>query len=304
MTEKERSAKAKKVTWTGFWVNAFLAVIKLAAGIIGRSGAMVADGVHSLSDFMTDIVVFVGFKFTEQPEDECHNYGHAKYETIATLIISFFLVVVGFEIFKSGISNIWLVFRGNILPQPGLIAVVAAPISIVLKESLFWYTKKAGEQIHSSAIIANAWHHRSDALSSVGTFIGVGGAYYLGKNWTILDPIASLLVSILIFKVAFEILRPAVEELTEKALSEEEVEEIHKIIEEHPGLVKEVHKIKTRRLGNRAAIEFHLLVSPDLNIAQAHAIATHIENHLMITFGEGALITTHIEPFENTESIR
>jgi cation diffusion facilitator family transporter len=300
MTEQVRSATAKKVTWVGFWVNAFLAIIKLTAGILGKSGAIIADGVHSLSDFMTDIVVFIGFKYTEQPEDDCHNYGHAKYETLATLIISFFLVVVGFEILKSGALNIFKVIGGETLPQPGLIAVVVAPISVVLKEVLFWYTKKAGEKIHSSAIIANAWHHRSDAFSSVGTFLGVGGAYYLGEKWTILDPIASIVVSVLIFKVAFEILRPAVDELTEKALSIEEVEEIHKIIDQHPGLVKEVHKIKTRRLGNRVAIEFHLLVSPDLNIAQAHAIATHIEVHLKGTFGEGALITTHIEPYDES----
>jgi len=297
MTGKKRSDAAKRVTWVGFWVNAFLSIIKLTAGIIGRSGAMVADGVHSLSDFLTDIVVFIGFKYTERPEDDCHNYGHAKYETLATLIISFFLVVVGFEVLKSGVTNIWTIVSGGSIEQPGLIAVLAAPVSILFKEVLFWYTKAVGEKIHSTAIIANAWHHRSDALSSVGTFVGVGGAYLLGEQWVILDPIASIVVSLLVFKVAVDILRPAVDELTEKALSEEELDVLYKVIHDHDDIVKEVHKIKTRRLGNRVAIEFHLLVSEHLSIVQAHSIATHIENDLKEVFGQGALITTHLEPY-------
>lgn len=170
-----RGQEAKRITLLGFWVNAVLVVIKLIAGIMGRSGAMIADGVHSLSDFLSDIVVIVGFKLANQPADEDHNYGHEKYETIATTVISLFLVLVGFEILKTGLANIDLVLRGQLLPKPGMIALAAAFISIVAKELLFRRTFYVGKKISSPAIIANGWHHRSDALSSIGTLLGIGG---------------------------------------------------------------------------------------------------------------------------------
>lgn len=297
--EKEvcRSLEGKKVTLIGFWVNAVLVAVKIFAGIIGRSGAMMADGIHSLSDFLTDIAVLIGFKLTEQPEDDGHNYGHDKYETLVAAIIGVFLIMVGFKILKSGASDILSIIHGEILPKPAVIALVAAAVSIASKELLYRYTVVVGNRINSSAIIANAWHHRSDALSSIGTLLGIGGAIILGERWTILDPIASVVVSLFIFKVAFEVLVPAINELMEAALKDEEKEQIEKIFIKTAD-VKSFHKLRTRRIGNKAVIEAHILVEKHLNIMAAHAIATAIEIEFKKAFGESCIITIHVEPFE------
>jgi cation diffusion facilitator family transporter len=297
--EKElcKSLRGKKITFIGFGINAVLVVIKIVAGIVGRSGAMIADAVHSLSDFLTDIIVLVGFKLTEQPEDEGHNYGHDKYETLVTSIIGIFLAIVGFKILKSGISNIITIIHGEVLPKPGVIALVAAAVSIILKELLYRYTVVVGKEINSPSIIANAWHHRSDAFSSIGTLLGIGGAIILGKGWTILDPIASVCVSLLIFKVAFEVVIPSVNELVESALNNEEKEQIKKILMKAVD-VKSFHKLRTRRIGTKAVIETHILVENHLNIIEAHNIATEIECEFKKTFGESCIITIHIEPCE------
>lgn len=290
-----RSKEAKKITLVGSMVNILLTILKLIAGFIGKSGAMIADGVHSLSDLLTDVVVLIGFKFTEKPEDDDHNYGHGKFETLATAIISIFLFVVGFEIFKNGAVNIWKVFRGGTLPKPGMIALAAATVSIVAKEVLYHYTLAVGRKISSSSVIANAWHHRSDVLSSLGTFVGIGGAIALGNRWTVLDPVASVVVSIMIFKVAFAILMPSLNELMETSLTEEEKTDIATIIESCPGILYH-HELRTRRLGNRAVIEFYIHVDSKLNIRQAHDISTEAEEKLRGRFGEDAIITVHIEP--------
>lgn len=298
--EKEliRSKEAKNVTLVGFAVNSVLTICKILAGIFGKSGAMLADGIHSLSDFLTDIVVLIGFRFTEQPEDECHNYGHDKYETLATTVISLFLAIVGFEILKSGVGNIIKVINGEVLPKPKSIALVAAIISIVFKELLFRYTIKVGKKIGSSAVVANGWHHRSDAFSSIGTLIGIGGAILLGSGWTVLDPIASIVVSVFIFKVAYDILMPAVHELMESSLSTEEQGKIEMVIAKQER-VKSYHKLRTRRLGTRVVIEFHMLVDEELDVKTAHNVSIEIEEELRVLFGENSIITIHIEPYEN-----
>lgn len=297
--EKEllRSKKGKQVTIIGFWGNALLTVCKIYAGLVGKSGAMLADGIHSLSDFLTDIVVLVGFKLTEQPEDDCHNYGHDKYETLATAIISLFLAIVGFEILKSGVSSILLVIRGEKLSSPGIIALVAAIVSIGVKELLYRYTLKVGKEIESNAVIANAWHHRSDAFSSIGTLFGIGGAIVLGEKWAILDPIASVVVSLFIFKVSYEILKPALDELMECSLSQEERIKIVNILDNCEE-VKGYHHLRSRRLGAKAVVEFHIFVESTLDIKSAHDIATEIEMDMKKEFGDLSVITIHIEPFE------
>ena len=298
--EKEllRGQEGKRITLFGFWINAILTSIKIFAGIIGKSGAMLADGIHSLSDFLSDVVVLIGFKIAEQPEDDSHNYGHEKYETLATALISLFLAIVGFEILKSGINNIINIIKGNTLNQPGIIALVAAIISIITKEFLFRSTKAVGNKINSPAIIANAWHHRSDAFSSIGTLLGIGGAIILGEKWTILDPIASVIVSIFIFKVAFEILMPAINELMETSLSEEEKEQISKVILNYED-VKSFHKLRTRKIGSKAVLEMHILVNEALNIKSAHNISSKIEADLKNIFGSTTIVTIHIEPDES-----
>lgn len=293
--ELYRGQEARKITLIGFWLNAVLTVFKLLAGIIGKSGAMIADSVHSLSDFLTDIVVLIGFKLTEKPEDACHNYGHDKYETLATVIISIFLGIVGFEILKSGIVNIITAIKGLTLPKPGAIALIAAIASIVVKELLYRYTIAVGNKINSSAVKANAWHHRSDAFSSIGTLIGIGGAIVLGEKWTILDPIASVIVSIFIFKVAVEIFIPAVNELMESSLSKEEIEHIQNIIIGN-NRVLNFHNLRTRRIGTKAAIEFHILLDSNVDLRSAHDVATEIEKELKTSFNEESIITIHVEP--------
>lgn len=294
--ELVRSEQARKTTFICFIINTGLVIIKIIAGIIGNSGAMIADGVHSLSDFLTDIVVLVGFKLSEKPEDDCHNYGHGKYETLATLIISLFLLLVGFEILKSGVSNIIAFYRGQVIPTPRTIALIAAILSIVTKEFLYRYTVLVGKRINSSAMIANAWHHRTDAFSSLGTMLGIGGAIILGDKWTVLDPIASLIVSFFIFKVAFDILKPTIDELMESALTDEEKEKIVKIISGKEEIIS-FHDLRTRKIGKRVVMEVHIYVDSCLDIKTAHDIATDIEIKIKDIFGESCIVTIHVDPF-------
>ncbi|WP_196776619.1 cation diffusion facilitator family transporter [Dethiobacter alkaliphilus] len=290
-----RGRKARKVALVGFLLNSVLAAFKILAGIIGSSGAVLADGVHSISDFFTDIVVIVGFKITERPEDDCHNYGHGKYESLAAVAISLFLVVVGFQLLRNGLANIVSAAQGEVLPRPGGIALAAAVISIIIKEFLFRYTLNVGKKIKSSVVIANAWHHRSDTYSSFGVLLGVGGAFFLGQRWIILDPIASVMVSLLIFKVAIDTIRPALEELVETSLNEDEIDRIEKTISNHPGVI-DFHQLRTRRIGTKAAIEFHLVLDAEKELTSAHEVATAIENKLKSYFTEDSIITIHLEP--------
>lgn len=297
LTEATRSQEATRVTWVGFVVNAVLTALKIAAGIQAKSAAMVADGVHSLSDFFTDVVVLVGFKLTEKPADDQHNYGHGKYETLATVIISMALIFVGFSIFTSGAKNIYAVlFQGKVLGKPGIAALAAAAVSIVGKEWLYRYTRTVGDKINSSAVIANGWHHRSDAFSSFGTFIGIGGAIFLGDKWTILDPIASVVVSVFIFKVALQIFGPAINELMESSLAEDELCSIREIIMDCPD-VRSHHHLRTRRVGSRTAIEVHVILDQNITVREAHDLVSGIESRLRARFGDASIITTHVEPY-------
>ncbi len=301
VSDETRNKEAKKATWTGFAVNALLTFFKLFAGFRGGSAAMIADGVHSLSDFFTDIVVLVGFKFTEKPADDEHNYGHGKYETLATVVISLALLLVGYKILTSGIMSIYeVLFKGKIIEQPKMIALVAAVFSIGSKELLFRYTRRVGEMIQSSAVIANGWHHRSDAFSSIGTMVGIGGAIFLGRNWAFLDPLASLIVSVFIFKVSFRILMPAVNELLESSLQDEEIAYIKKIIEASP-YIQNYHHLRTRRIGAKVAIEVHFVFEKTMSIREAHSYATEVEKKIQEYFGASSLITTHLEPSRDAQ---
>lgn len=203
----ERTRKIYRVTWIGMVVNIALSLLKLAAGILGRSGAMIADAVHSISDLATDVIVLIFARISSKPEDAGHNYGHGKYETLASILISLALIAVGGGILADSIHNIRLVLTGEIIGRPGAIALIAAAISIVAKEVLYRYTVRVGRQTDSPSVVANAWHHRSDALSSIDTLTGIGLAYFLGDKWRIADPLAALVVSVFIFKIAFDLLR-------------------------------------------------------------------------------------------------
>lgn len=291
-----RSKAAQKVTWVGFFVNLVLTIFKLLAGVLGRSTAMIADGVHSLSDFVTDIIVVVFIRIAGKEKDDDHMYGHGKYETFATLLISIALLVVGIGIFTSGTLKIISTYKGETLESPTMIALIAALISIVSKEVLFQYTFKIGKSIDSHAVIANAWHHRSDVLSSIGTSLGIAGAMFLGEKWRILDPIAGIMVSFFIVKVAIELGLPSVHELLEKALPTEINNEISTIILGNPE-IKAFHNLKTRKIGSIYAVDVHIKLDNEVSFVHSHDIATDVEINLRKRFGENTITNIHTEPF-------
>ena len=202
----KREDEIARVTLTGSVVNLLLVGLKAVAGLVGHSAAMISDAVHSLSDFVTDIVVLVFVRVSARPQDEDHDYGHGKYETLATLFIGLALAAAAVGIVVSGAGKLARWLQGEDLPAPGKIALWAALGSIVAKEFLFQYTRIKGKHLDSRALEANAWHHRSDALSSVGTAIGIGGAILLGSRWTVLDPLASIVVGAMLVKVAWDLL--------------------------------------------------------------------------------------------------
>ena len=296
--ESEKSSREKgiyKVTIVGSIVNFLLLVFKFFAGIAGHSAAMLADAVHSLSDFITDIVVIVFVRIAGKPEDKGHDYGHGKYETLATAIIGLLLLCVGFGIFWNGASSIYTFLRGGQLESPGVVALVAALVSIVSKEILYQYTVIQGKKLNSQAVIANAWHHRSDALSSIGTAIGIGGAILLGDHWRVLDPVAAVVVSFFIMKVSVRLLIPCVDELLEKSLPEDVEKEIEQTVLSFPG-VSQLHHLRTRRIGNYYAIELHVRMDGKITLEEAHSTATAIENKLKEMFGKGTHVGIHVEP--------
>lgn len=296
--ESEKSSREKgiyKVTIVGSIVNFLLLVFKFFAGIAGYSAAMLADAVHSLSDFITDIVVIVFVRIAGKPEDKGHDYGHGKYETLATAIIGLLLLCVGFGIFWNGASSIYTFLRGGQLESPGVVALVAALVSIVSKEILYQYTVIQGKKLNSQAVIANAWHHRSDALSSIGTAIGIGGAILLGDHWRVLDPVAAVVVSFFIMKVSVRLLIPCVDELLEKSLPEDVEKEIEQTVLSFPG-VSQPHHLRTRRIGNYYAIELHVRMDGKITLEEAHSTVTAIENKLKEMFGKGTHVGIHVEP--------
>lgn len=299
--EKKRERAIYRVTLTGSVVNLLLLVFKFAAGILGHSAAMMADAVHSLSDFATDLIVMAFVRISSKPEDERHAYGHGKYETLATAIIGTVLFGVAVGIFWNGLHAIYDVICGQELPQPEMLALVAALLSVALKEWVYRYTIRVGKQVRSAAVVANAWHHRSDALSSIGTTVGIGGAVLLGSYWTLLDPLAAVVVSLFIARVSVKLLVPCVDELLEKSLSPEVEETIRGIILKEPG-VSQPHHLRTRRIGNAVAIEVHIRMEGSLPLTQAHEAASSIERQLKQQFGPNTFVSIHVEPLKTATS--
>lgn len=284
-----------RVTLWGTAANVLLVVFKFVAGIIGNSAAMVADAVHSLSDFLTDIIVLVFVRISAKPQDESHDYGHGKYETIASFIIALALGAAAVGIIVSGCKQLAAWIGGAGLEAPRAIALWAALLSIVIKELLYQYTIRRGKQLDSQALTANAWHHRSDALSSIGAAIGIGGALVLGNRWTVLDPIASIVVGVMLIKTAVDLLRGSMDDLTECSLPAETEQEIIAIVQSVPD-VSDPHNLRTRRLGNRIAIEMHVRMAGTTTLTEAHQHASLIEQRLRERFGATTHITIHMEP--------
>lgn len=301
--EINREKEIYKITLWGSFVNFLLLVFKFVAGFVGNSAAMIADAVHSLSDFITDIIVILFVRVSSMPKDENHHYGHGKYETLATAIIGVVLFAVGVGILVNTVETIIDFFHGKELAAPNIWALGAAAVSIVFKEALYQYTVYKGKNLNSNAVMANAWHHRSDALSSIGTLLGISGAMFLGEKWRVLDPIAAFLVSIFILKVSIELTKASLEELLEKSLPKKTQEKILNIIHSFPE-VKSPHNLRTRHIGSNIAIEFHIRMDGNLSLNEVHEITKRMENALKAEFGPLTHIGIHMEPINHEKEAK
>lgn len=291
----QRARKIYRVTIIGSIGNLLLVIFKFIAGILGHSNAMLADAVHSLSDFATDIIVLIFVRIAGKPQDKNHDYGHGKYETLATAIIGLILFGVGLGILWKSSVEIWHWWNGAQLEAPGMLALIAAIVSIVIKEGLYQYTVKVGRSIDSQVVIANAWHHRSDALSSIGTTVGIGGAILLGANWRVLDPLAAVVVSFFILKAAYSLVVPCIEELTEKSLPEEVEQSIEKVLVEVLADC-DPHNLRTRRIGNRNAVEVHVRMPRNMTVWESHELTRLMEQRIRGILGRDAFVSIHVEP--------
>ncbi len=292
-----REKEIYKVTLVGSAGNVALLTFKFIAGILGHSSAMIADAVHSLSDFVTDLVVLVFVSISAKPQDQSHDYGHGKFETIATFLIGLALVAAATGIVVSGFLKLMAWWGGETLEAPGWIALWAALLSILIKEVLYQITARKSRQLQSQVLMANAWHHRSDALSSIGAAVGIGGAIWLGNRWTVLDPLASIVVGLMLVKVAWELLKTSIGELTESSLPAETEQDIMQIIQSFAD-VQQPHNLRTRRIGNRIAIEAHVRMDGALPLNIVHERATAIEHKLKERFGDTTHVTLHMEPIK------
>ena len=293
--DPKREREIYKVTIVGSAANLLLVVFKFLAGVLGHSAAMIADAVHSVSDFVTDIVVLIFVRISAKNPDSTHDYGHGKYESLACLLIGLALLAAAIGIIVSGVEKFTLWRSGGEIPMPGRIALWAALVSILVKEAVYRYTVRKGRDLDSPAVVANAWHHRSDALSSIGAAIGIGGALLLGERWIVLDPLASIVVGAMLVKVSWELVYSSIGDLTDKSLPKETEDEIEAVIHSFPD-VSEAHNLRTRRIGNRIAIEVHARMDGSLSLDEVHDRASEIEDKLHERFGEEAVVTIHMEP--------
>ena len=296
----ERKQEIYQVTLVGGAVNILLLLFKFVAGIVGHSAAMLADAVHSLSDLLTDAIVLAFIHISDKPEDKSHDYGHGKFETLAMTIIGVALLGVAIGIAYNGMTKVIDWANGTELRAPGMLALWAALLSIVLKEAVYRYSMVKARKLNSQAVEANAWHHRSDALSSFGTALGIGGAIFLGQRWTVLDPIASIIVGLFIIKVSVDLLRNGIGDLMEQSLPDAVEEEMLRLVGELPG-VAEPHDLRTRRIGNHYAIELHILMDGDISLKEAHDKASEVEDLLRERYGADTHVAVHVEPKEDDD---
>ncbi len=289
--KKSDSAKVKQVTWVGLFGNVFLAGIKFILGIFGNSQAVLADAVHSLSDMSTDISVLIGVRFWDAPADQDHPYGHRRIETLVTVAIGLFLIWAAVNMGYEAIRSI-----GNkVVKHPSWIAIIGPIISIFLKEGLYRWTRNVGKNVKSQALIANAWHHRSDALGSIPATVAVAIAVFK-PEWWFVDQIGALIVSMFILKVSWDIIIPALSELSEKGASKKEQDVIHQLAMSVSGVMA-AHAIRSRKLGPGLYIDLHVLVDDDLTVKEGHDIATQVKSTLLNEGPDIADVVVHIEPF-------
>ncbi len=293
----DRGQQATHITKIGIVWNVFLTVIKFFAGILGHSSALVADAIHSLSDFVSDIAVLAGLRIANKPKDDNHHYGHGKFETLTTLAITLTLFFAGaLMLYESG-QSLYKMSIGQYPAVPKLITLWTALLSIGIKEGLYRYTLRTGKSINSPALITNAWHHRTDAFSSVAVSIGIAGSIFLGAKWRLLDPAAAFFISIFILHFATGIFKTAIYELTEASLDKDINEEILQTAASIPGAINP-HNMKTRKIGSNYAIEMHISVDAGLSIVEAHDIASDVENKLKERYGSETFISIHMEPYD------
>ncbi|QHI70651.1 cation diffusion facilitator family transporter [Tichowtungia aerotolerans] len=292
MSTPSPEKQIRDITAIGLVVNLLLSALKFSLGIYGRSQAVVADAVHSLSDMGTDLLILLGVKFWSAPADERHPYGHQRVETVVALCISFLLATVAFGF---GADAVRSMSDGPKCP-PLSIALLGPLFSIVSKEILFRRTRTVGKRIHSSALIANAWHHRSDALSSIPALVAVAAAA-TNPKWAFLDPIGALVVAILILKVAWDIASPALSELMDHGAGRDDLNRIRALAQSVPG-VRSIHRLRTRRVGSGWFVDLHAEVDPDMTVRKGHDIATQVQFRLLEDGPSVADVTVHIEPDE------
>lgn len=290
-----RETKIMRITMAGAMANCLLTIIKVAAGLVGHSAAMVADGVHSLTDLVSDFIVMIFVKISSKDGDNDHGYGHGKFETLATLIVSAMLILVGVKLLYDGSTDIYAHLHGHALETPGMITLYMALVSIFIKEVLYQVTARVGREVKSQAVLANAWHHRTDAISSIGSLVGIAGAIYMGNNWVILDPLAGCIISVFIFFVAVKMMLTAVNELMEASLPQDECDEIRALIMAVDG-IDDVHELKTRRNGRSVIIDVHIVVDPHISVLVAHEMTIKAEDNLRERFGHESQIFIHVEP--------
>lgn len=284
-----------KVTIIGGVVKFLIFVIKLLAGIFGRSTAMVADSLHSLSDLLTDFIVLAFVGVASRKPDNKFPYGYGKFETLASLIIGLILFGVGVSIIVDNANLVSEALNGLELERPTYLALIVAALSVIIREALYHYTIARGRRLKSAPVIANAWHHRADALTSAATLLAIAGSMFLGEKWRVLDPIAAIAVGALVVKVGVQVIIPAVAELLERSLDPEELNDIEQLIKSVDG-AEALHLLRTRRLGGNVAIDAHVDTAPEISLADAEKISSRIEQRLHQRYGEDAHISVHMHP--------
>lgn len=288
----QNGIQIKRITWIGIFINFFLAGIKFLVGYVGSSRAVIADGVHSLSDMATDFAVIFGVKFWTAPPDEDHPYGHLRIEALITTAIGLTLTAVAIGLGYKALTTL----RESHLKQPGWIALIGPLLSIVFKEILYRWTMVVGTRTKSSAVVANAWHHRSDALSSLPALIAVA-ASALNPEWSFVDHIGALIISVFILKVSWDIISPSLSELADRGASMKDRQLIKKIAMEVDG-VKEVHAIRTRKFGSNIHVDLHILVEPEISVRLGHDISEEVKKELIKNGPKILDVVVHLEPYE------
>ena len=292
MDVKESKKIAMHISNVSIVINVVLSALKVIAGVFAHSSAMISDAVHSLSDVFSTFVVMIGIHISSKDSDKDHQYGHERYESVASIILATMLGLTGAGIGYAGIKAI--LYGADELKAPGMLALLAAVISIIVKELMFWYTKAGAEKINSGALMADAWHHRSDALSSVGSLIGIGAARL---GYPIFDPIASIVICLFIFKAAFDIYKDAVNKMVDASVDEETLEQIREVIAKQEGVLG-IDEIRTRLFGSRYYVDVEISADGNQTLWQAHTIAEKVHDIIEEQFRDAKHVMVHVNPAE------